>query len=48
MVPEMHCKDDLRSIREIEERNGVPANRRSRIIMTIALSDTSNVVDFQE
>jgi two-component system chemotaxis response regulator CheY len=45
MVPEMHGKDVLRSIPEIEERNGVPANRRSRIIMTTALSDTSNVVE---
>jgi two-component system chemotaxis response regulator CheY len=45
MVPEMHGKDVLRSIREIEKRNGVPANRRSRIIMTTALSDTSNVVE---
>jgi two-component system chemotaxis response regulator CheY len=45
MVPEMHGKDVLRRIREIEERHGVPANRRSRIIMTTALSDPANVVE---
>ena len=45
MVPEIHGKDVLRKIREIEEQHDVPKGRRSRIIMTTALSDTANVVE---
>ncbi len=45
MVPEIHGKDVLKMIREIESRHEVPEARRSRAIMTTALSDTSNVVD---
>ncbi|GEM_PF-790551 len=45
MVPEIHGKDVLKRIRELEEQYGVPKDRRSRIIMTTALSDTSNVVE---
>mgnify|MGYP001306805341 FL=1 len=45
MVPEVHGKDVLKRIREIEEQYRVPKDRRSRVIMTSALSDTSNVVE---
>lgn len=45
MVPEIHGKDVLKRIRELEEQYGVPKGRRSRVIMTTALSDTSNVVE---
>jgi two-component system chemotaxis response regulator CheY len=45
MVPEMHGKDVLRKVREIEEQYCVPKNRKCRIIMTTALSDTANVVE---
>lgn len=45
MVPEIHGKDVLKRIREIEELYSVPRGRRSRVIMTSALSDTSNVVE---
>jgi two-component system chemotaxis response regulator CheY len=45
MVPEIHGKDVLKRIREIESQHGIPAARRSRAIMTTALSDTGNVVE---
>jgi two-component system, chemotaxis family, chemotaxis protein CheY len=45
MVPEIHGKDVLKKIREIELQHGIPAGRRSRAIMTTALSDTGNVVE---
>jgi two-component system, chemotaxis family, chemotaxis protein CheY len=45
MVPEIHGKDVLRRVREIEEQYGVPEKRRSRVIMTTALSDAANVVE---
>jgi two-component system, chemotaxis family, chemotaxis protein CheY len=45
MVPEIHGKDVLKKIREIESQNGIPVSRRSRAIMTTALSDTGNVVE---
>jgi len=45
MVPEVHGKDVLKRIREIEEQHNVPPKRRSRVIMTTSLSDTSNVVE---
>ena len=45
MVPEIHGKDVLKSIRKIESKHGIPVARRSRAIMTTALSDTANVVE---
>jgi two-component system chemotaxis response regulator CheY len=45
MVPEIHGRDVLKRIREIERERGIPEGRRSRAIMTTALSDTGNVVD---
>jgi two-component system chemotaxis response regulator CheY len=45
MVPEIHGKDVLKRIREIESQHGIPAGRRSRAIMTTALSDAGNVVE---
>jgi two-component system, chemotaxis family, chemotaxis protein CheY len=45
MVPEIHGKDVLKRIREIEREHGIPDTRRSRAIMTTALSDTGNVVE---
>jgi two-component system chemotaxis response regulator CheY len=45
MVPEIHGKDVLRMIREIESQHGIPTVRRSRAIMTTALGDTANVVE---
>jgi two-component system chemotaxis response regulator CheY len=45
MVPEIHGKDVLKRIREIESQHGIAAARRSRAIMTTALSDTGNVVE---
>jgi len=45
MVPGIHGKDVLKRVREIEVQHGVPMVRKSRIIMTTALSDTANVVD---
>lgn len=45
MVPEIHGKDVLKRIREIEREHGIPDSRRSRAIMTTALSDTNNVVE---
>ncbi len=45
MVPEIHGKDVLKRIREIESRHEIPVGRRARAIMTTALSDTQNVVD---
>lgn len=45
MVPEIHGKDVLIRVREIEEEHGIPRDRRSRILMTSALSDTANVVE---
>jgi two-component system chemotaxis response regulator CheY len=45
MVPEIHGKDVLKRIREIESQHRIPAARRSRAIMTTALSDTRNVVE---
>ncbi len=45
MVPEIHGRDVLRRIREIEREHGVPGDRRARAIMTTALSDTVNVVE---
>ena len=45
MVPEIHGRDVLKRIREIEREHGIPDTRRSRAIMTTALSDTGNVVE---
>jgi two-component system, chemotaxis family, chemotaxis protein CheY len=45
MVPEIHGRDVLKRIREIESQHGVPASRRSRAIMTTALSDAGNVIE---
>jgi two-component system, chemotaxis family, chemotaxis protein CheY len=45
MVPGIHGKEVLRMIREIEQKHGVPGERRSRAIMTTALSDVGNVVE---
>jgi two-component system, chemotaxis family, chemotaxis protein CheY len=45
MVPEIHGRDVLKRIREIESQHGIPADRRSRAIMTTALSDAGNVVE---
>jgi two-component system chemotaxis response regulator CheY len=45
MVPEIHGKDVLKRIREIEREHGIPGSRRSRAIMTTALSDAGNIVE---
>ena len=45
MVPEIHGKDVLKRIREIEREHGIPVSRRSRAVMTTALSDAGNVVE---
>jgi len=45
MVPEIHGKDVLKRIREIEREHGIPVSRRSRVVMTTALSDAGNVTE---
>lgn len=45
MVPEIHGKDVLKRIRDIERQHGIPGDRRSRAIMTTALSDAGNIVE---
>jgi len=45
MVPEVHGKDVLKRIREIEENKGIPKNRRSKVIMTTSLGDSANIVE---
>lgn len=45
MVPEIHGKDVLKRIREIEREHGIPVSRRSRAVMTTALSDAGNVTE---
>ena len=45
MVPEVHGKDVLKKIRELETERGIPEKRRSKIIMTTALGDSGNVID---
>lgn len=45
MVPEIHGRDVLKRIREIEREHGIPDSRRSRAIMTTALSDAGNIVE---
>jgi two-component system, chemotaxis family, chemotaxis protein CheY len=45
MVPEIHGKEVLKRIREIERKHGIPDSRRSRVIMTTALSDSGNIVE---
>ena len=45
MVPEIHGKDVLKRIREIEREHVIPVSRRSRVVMTTALSDAGNVTE---
>jgi two-component system, chemotaxis family, chemotaxis protein CheY len=45
MVPEIHGKDVLKEIRELEMGKGIPEQGRAKIIMTTALSDSVNIID---
>jgi two-component system chemotaxis response regulator CheY len=45
MVPEIHGKDVLKKIRELEMEKRIPEQGRTKVIMTTALSDSVNVID---
>ncbi len=45
MVPEIQGHDVVRMIRETEQKEEIPHERRAKIIMTTALSDAENIID---
>ncbi len=45
MVPEIHGKDVLRMIRELEQQKGVPDYKRARCVITSSLSDSQNIIE---
>ncbi len=45
MVPEVHGKDVLRAIRELERQKGVPEYKRARCVMTTSLGDSANIIE---
>jgi two-component system, chemotaxis family, chemotaxis protein CheY len=45
MMPELSGQEALRSIRDMENRAGVPAANAVKVIMTTALSETSEAAD---
>jgi two-component system chemotaxis response regulator CheY len=42
-MPEMDGQETLRQIRSVEERRGIPAKERARVIMITAAGDLQNV-----
>jgi two-component system chemotaxis response regulator CheY len=45
MVPEIHGKDVLKKIRDLEIERGISERKRSRVIMMTALGDSGNVIE---
>lgn len=45
MMPEMDGQAALKSIRGMEEKNGIPPGAGSKVIMTTALNNMKNVAD---
>ena len=45
MVPEIHGKDVLRMIREMEHERCIPDYKRTRCVMTSALGDSENIIE---
>jgi two-component system chemotaxis response regulator CheY len=45
MMPKMNGIDALKHIRHIEESNGIPVNRRVKVIMLTGLDDTTSVTE---
>ncbi|MFW5498475.1 MULTISPECIES: response regulator [unclassified Maridesulfovibrio] len=45
MMPEMDGQEALKEIREIEKEHGIPHNLETKVMMTSALDDPSNVVE---
>ncbi len=45
MVPEIHGKEVLRMIREMEHERGIPDYKRMRCVMTSSLGDSENIIE---
>lgn len=45
MVPEIQGHDVLRLIRETEQKEEIPSEKRAKVIMTTSLSDAENIID---
>jgi two-component system, chemotaxis family, chemotaxis protein CheY len=45
MVPETVGHDVVRKIREMEKKDGIPFERKAKIIMTTSLSDPDNIIE---
>jgi two-component system, chemotaxis family, chemotaxis protein CheY len=45
MVPEIHGKDVLRIVRDMERESGIPDYKRTRCVMTSALGDSENIIE---
>ncbi|MGE5790804.1 MAG: response regulator [Syntrophaceae bacterium] len=45
MVPEIHGKDVLRMIRDMEHERGIPDYKRTRCVMTSSLGDPENIIE---
>lgn len=45
MVPEIHGKEVLRMIRDMEHERGIPDYKRTRCVMTSSLGDSENIIE---
>jgi two-component system chemotaxis response regulator CheY len=45
MVPEIQGHDVLKMIRETEQKEGIPDEKKARVIMTTSLSDSENIIE---
>jgi len=45
MVPEIQGHDVLKMIRETEQKEGIPDEKKAKVIMTTSLSDSENIIE---